>query len=94
MFSEPLGGVRNLQVTDPTINSLNVRWDPAEGAVREYIIIYVPSAGGEQEVVQKFSPNILHPSSFSEDMNLVSDPPSLSLHSHRSRSQVPPPPFF
>lgn len=51
-FSEPLGTVRNLQVIDPTINTLNVRWEPAEGSVREYIVIYVPEAGGEQEVVR------------------------------------------
>lgn len=52
LFSEPLGTVRNLQVTDPTINTLNVRWDPAEGSVREYIVIYIPEAGGEQDVVR------------------------------------------
>lgn len=44
--------MRNLQVTDPTINTLNVRWDPAEGNVREYIVIYTPEAGGEQDVVR------------------------------------------
>ncbi|XP_058235769.1 collagen alpha-1(XII) chain isoform X2 [Hemibagrus wyckioides] len=50
--TKPLGTVRNLQVTDPTINTLSVRWDPAEGNVREYIVIYVPEAGGEQDVEQ------------------------------------------
>ncbi|XP_066534099.1 collagen alpha-1(XII) chain isoform X2 [Hoplias malabaricus] len=50
--TKPLGSVRNLQVTDPTISTLNVRWDPAEGTVREYIVIYVPAAGGEQDVEQ------------------------------------------
>uniref|UniRef100_A0A674ES42 Collagen type XII alpha 1 chain n=1 Tax=Salmo trutta TaxID=8032 RepID=A0A674ES42_SALTR len=44
----PLGG--NLQVTEPTTSTLNVRWDAAEGNVREYIVIYIPTAGGEQEV--------------------------------------------
>lgn len=44
--------MRNLQVTDPTINTLNVRWEPAEGNVREYIVIYVPETGGKQEVVR------------------------------------------
>lgn len=52
MFLEPLGTVRNLQVTDPTIHTLSVHWDPAEGSVREYIVIYSPETGGEQEVVR------------------------------------------
>uniref|UniRef100_A0A8C4IEH4 Collagen alpha-1(XII) chain n=1 Tax=Dicentrarchus labrax TaxID=13489 RepID=A0A8C4IEH4_DICLA len=48
---QPLGFVRNLQVTDPTTSTLNVRWEPAEGTVREYIVIWVPVAGGDQDVV-------------------------------------------
>ncbi|XP_038582157.1 collagen alpha-1(XII) chain isoform X5 [Micropterus salmoides] len=50
--TKPLGFVRNLQVTDPTTSTLNVRWEPAEGNVREYIVIWVPAAGGEQDVDQ------------------------------------------
>ncbi|XP_057679033.1 collagen alpha-1(XII) chain isoform X2 [Corythoichthys intestinalis] len=50
--TKPQGTVSNLQVTDPTTSSLNVRWEPAEGNVREYIVIWVPAAGGEQEVDQ------------------------------------------
>ncbi|XP_029902943.1 collagen alpha-1(XII) chain [Myripristis murdjan] len=50
--TKPLGFARNLQVTDPTTSTLNVRWDPAEGNVREYIVIWVPAAGGEQDVDQ------------------------------------------
>lgn len=50
-LSEPLGGVKNLQVTDPTTNSLRVRWEPAEGDVRQYQIFYVPTAGGADGVV-------------------------------------------
>ncbi|XP_069033568.1 collagen alpha-1(XII) chain isoform X2 [Embiotoca jacksoni] len=50
--TKPLGFARNLQVTDPTTSTLNVRWEPAEGNVREYIIIWVPAAGGEQDVDQ------------------------------------------
>ncbi|KAF5892201.1 collagen alpha-1(XII) chain-like isoform X3, partial [Clarias magur] len=50
--TKKLGTVRNLQVIDPNINTLNVRWEPAEGNVREYIVIYVPETGGEQEVEQ------------------------------------------
>uniref|UniRef100_A0A8C4DV43 Collagen alpha-1(XII) chain n=1 Tax=Dicentrarchus labrax TaxID=13489 RepID=A0A8C4DV43_DICLA len=47
----PLGGVRNLRVTDPTTSTLNVLWEAAEGNVRHYRIFYVPAAGGEQEMV-------------------------------------------
>uniref|UniRef100_A0A3Q4MGK4 Collagen alpha-1(XII) chain n=1 Tax=Neolamprologus brichardi TaxID=32507 RepID=A0A3Q4MGK4_NEOBR len=50
--TKPLGGVKNLQVTDPTVNSLRVRWDPAEGDVRQYQIIYVPAAGGPESMTQ------------------------------------------
>ncbi|XP_055740500.1 collagen alpha-1(XII) chain-like isoform X5 [Salvelinus fontinalis] len=50
--TKPLGFVKNLQVTEPTTSTLNVRWDAAEGNVREYIVVYIPTAGGEQEVDQ------------------------------------------
>ncbi|XP_029281105.1 LOW QUALITY PROTEIN: collagen alpha-1(XII) chain [Cottoperca gobio] len=50
--TKPLGFARNLQVTDPTTSTLNVHWEPAEGNVREYIVIWVPAAGGDQEVDQ------------------------------------------
>uniref|UniRef100_A0A4W5Q7W7 Collagen, type XII, alpha 1b n=1 Tax=Hucho hucho TaxID=62062 RepID=A0A4W5Q7W7_9TELE len=46
--TKPLGGVKNLQVTDPTTNSLRVRWEPAEGDVRQYTVIYTPLAGGPE----------------------------------------------
>lgn len=49
--SEPLGGVRNLQVLNPTMTTLNVRWEPAEGRVKEYKITYVPAAGGAESMV-------------------------------------------
>lgn len=39
-------------MTDPTTSTLNVRWLPPEGNVREYIVIWVPAAGGEQDVVR------------------------------------------
>lgn len=52
LCSGPLGFVKNLQVTDPTTSTLNVRWEPAEGNVREYIVIWVPAAGGDQDVVR------------------------------------------
>lgn len=47
----PLGGVRNLRVTDPTTSTLNVQWEAAEGNVRQYRIFYVPAAGGDEETV-------------------------------------------
>uniref|UniRef100_A0A3B4UBU8 Collagen alpha-1(XII) chain n=1 Tax=Seriola dumerili TaxID=41447 RepID=A0A3B4UBU8_SERDU len=50
--TRPLGGVRNLRVTDPTTSSLNVLWEAAEGNVRQYRVFYVPEAGGEEEMVQ------------------------------------------
>ncbi|XP_041832449.1 collagen alpha-1(XII) chain isoform X2 [Melanotaenia boesemani] len=50
--TKPLGGVKNLQVTDPTVNSLRVRWEPAEGDVRQYQVIYVPAAGGTESKTQ------------------------------------------
>lgn len=49
--TEPLGAVKNIQVTDPTVNSLRVRWDPADGDVRQYNILYVPTAGGPESMV-------------------------------------------
>uniref|UniRef100_A0A8C7CZN4 Collagen alpha-1(XII) chain n=1 Tax=Oncorhynchus kisutch TaxID=8019 RepID=A0A8C7CZN4_ONCKI len=49
--TKPLGGVRRLQVTDPTTSTLNVQWEAAEGNVRQYKIYYVPTAGGAEEVV-------------------------------------------
>lgn len=48
---EALGGVRNLQVLNPTMTTLNVRWEPAEGKVKEYKVIYVPAAGGAESMV-------------------------------------------
>ncbi len=53
-----MGSVRNLQVTDPTISTLNVRWEPAEGIVREYIVIYVAAGSQDQEVVRMICMNV------------------------------------
>ena len=53
LFLEPLGGVKNLKVTDPTVNSLRVRWDAADGDVRQYNVLYVPVAGGTESVVSR-----------------------------------------
>lgn len=51
--SEPLGGVRNLQVLNPTMTTLNVRWEPAEGRVKEYKVLYVPAAGGPESMEEQ-----------------------------------------
>uniref|UniRef100_A0A8C1SU59 Collagen, type XII, alpha 1a n=1 Tax=Cyprinus carpio TaxID=7962 RepID=A0A8C1SU59_CYPCA len=48
----PLGSVRNLQVTDPTVSTLNVRWEPAEGSVRQYRIYYQTVTGGAEDMIQ------------------------------------------
>ncbi|KAE8286439.1 Collagen alpha-1(XII) chain Precursor [Larimichthys crocea] len=48
--TKPLGGVRNLQVLNPTMTTLNVRWEPAEGRVKEYKVIYTPAAGGPESM--------------------------------------------
>ena len=55
LFLGPLGGVKNMRVTNPTMTSLNVDWDPADGAVRLYKIFYVPTAGGREEMVRLFN---------------------------------------
>ena len=54
--SEPLGGVRNLQVLNPTMTTLNARWEPADGRVKEYKVIYVPAAGGAESMVGLVGP--------------------------------------
>uniref|UniRef100_A0A8C2I8G6 Collagen, type XII, alpha 1a n=1 Tax=Cyprinus carpio TaxID=7962 RepID=A0A8C2I8G6_CYPCA len=48
----PLGSVRSLQVTDPTVSTLNVRWEPAEGSVRQYRIYYQTVTGDAEDMVQ------------------------------------------
>uniref|UniRef100_A0A8C5R881 Collagen alpha-1(XII) chain n=1 Tax=Leptobrachium leishanense TaxID=445787 RepID=A0A8C5R881_9ANUR len=48
--TKPLNTVKNLRVYDPTTSTLNVRWEAAEGNVRQYKVYYVPTAGGSEEV--------------------------------------------
>lgn len=36
---------RNIQVYNPTPNSLNVRWDPASGQVQQYRVAYSSLTG-------------------------------------------------
>lgn len=33
------------------MTTLNVRWEPAEGRVKEYKVVYVPAAGGAESMV-------------------------------------------
>ena len=47
-----MGGVRSLQVLNPTMTTLNVRWEPAEGRVKEYRVVYAPAAGGPESTVR------------------------------------------
>lgn len=51
LLSDPLGGVKNLKVVDPTTNSLTVRWDPAVGNVRSYKVFYKPEVGDGEELM-------------------------------------------
>lgn len=41
-----------MKVSDPTMTSLNVQWDPADGAVRLYKVFFKPTAGGLEEMVR------------------------------------------
>lgn len=47
----PLSGVGTMQVTNPTITTLKVSWNPADGNVQGYKVIYVPEDGGLEIVV-------------------------------------------
>uniref|UniRef100_A0A8C3II56 Collagen alpha-1(XII) chain n=1 Tax=Chrysemys picta bellii TaxID=8478 RepID=A0A8C3II56_CHRPI len=39
------GAARNIQVYNPTPNTLNVRWEPAPGPVQQYRVVYAPLVG-------------------------------------------------
>lgn len=41
-----------MRVTDPTITTLTVTWNPADGNVQGYKVIYVPEDGGLEIVVR------------------------------------------
>lgn len=36
---------KNIQVYNPTTNTLNVRWEPASGEVLQYRVVYSPLYG-------------------------------------------------
>lgn len=44
-FAVPRTPPRNIQVYNPTPNSLNVRWEPASGQVQQYKVTYSPLTG-------------------------------------------------
>lgn len=53
----PRSGPRNLQVYDPTTNSLSVSWQPAEGPITQYRITYAPTTGDPiEEYVSMYNP--------------------------------------
>ena len=54
VFPVPLGGVGNMRVTNPTITTLTVNWNPADGNVQGYKVIYTPTDGGMEIVVRFF----------------------------------------
>lgn len=41
-----------MMVTNPTITTLTVTWNPADGNVQGYKVIYVPEDGGMEIVVR------------------------------------------
>ena len=41
-----------MRVTNPTITSLTVNWNPADGNVQGYKVIYVATNGGMEIVVR------------------------------------------
>ena len=55
-----------MQVVDPTINTLTVRWDPAVGNVRSYKVLYTAEPGGEERMVRTVSFNHDAPGLFVE----------------------------
>lgn len=62
---DPMGGVENLEVIDPTINSLKVRWVPAPGNVRSYKVFYTAEPGGVERMVGNLlSLTLIYPDCF------------------------------
>lgn len=48
--------VRNIQVYNPTANTLNVRWEPATGPVQQYRVVYSPQDGSKPSESVSFLP--------------------------------------
>ena len=43
--------MKNLQVLNPTMSTLDVSWEAVEGNVKEYNVLYVPTDGGAESMV-------------------------------------------
>uniref|UniRef100_A0AAY5ETZ1 Collagen alpha-1(XII) chain n=1 Tax=Electrophorus electricus TaxID=8005 RepID=A0AAY5ETZ1_ELEEL len=56
----PLGGVRNLHITDATFTTLTASWDAAGGNVQGYKVIYVPTDGGTELTVPTLNHSLHH----------------------------------
>lgn len=41
-----------MKVSDPTITTLTVTWNPADGNVQGYKVVYTPTDGGLEIVVR------------------------------------------
>lgn len=48
--------VRNIEVFNPTTNTLNVRWEPADGPVLQYRVVYSPLTGSRPSESVSFHP--------------------------------------
>lgn len=48
--------VRNIQVFNPTTNTLNVRWEAATGPVQQYRVVYSPLTGARPSESVSFRP--------------------------------------
>lgn len=48
--------VKNIQVFNPTTNTLNVRWEPATGQVLQYRVVYAPRTGARPSESVSFGP--------------------------------------
>lgn len=48
--------VRNIQVFNPTTNTLNVRWEAATGPVQQYRVVYAPLTGARPSESVSFHP--------------------------------------
>lgn len=47
---------RNIQVFNPTTNTLNVRWEAATGPVQQYRVVYAPLTGARPSESVSFHP--------------------------------------
>lgn len=54
-FLVPLSGIRGLRIADATFTTLTATWDAADGNVQGYKVIYIPTDGGQEIVVQFYS---------------------------------------